>query len=226
MHVLPAYLGNAILTTQITRNNKTMPSKFITPKLPYAYDALEPHIDKETMTVHHDKHHVAYTTKFNAALEGHEEFFEQTPEDILSDIDSVPEAIRTAVRNNGGGHVNHSLFWEVLSPDGGEPEGEFTAALERDFESFESFKEQFEQSATTLFGSGWTWLTVDNGKLAIEQTSNQDTPLSEGRTPILALDVWEHAYYLKYKNVRPDYVKAFWNVVNWKAVGKKFEVAL
>ena len=200
-----------------------MSKQFTTPELTFEYDALEPYIDGETMKVHHDKHHVAYTTKFNAAVEGHDALFEKSAEDILRDIGSVPEAIQTAVRNNGGGHVNHSLFWEVLGPNGGKPVGVFMEALERDFGSFEAFQEQFENAATTLFGSGWAWLTVEKGTLQVEQTSNQDSPLSEGREPILALDVWEHAYYLKYKNVRPDYIKAFWNVVNWKVVGEKFK---
>ncbi len=202
-----------------------MSSKFITPDLPFAYDALEPYIDSETMTVHHDKHHAAYTTKFNAALEGHDELFEKTAEEILSDLTQVPEKIRTAVINNGGGHVNHSLFWEVLSPESGEPGGELLKALERDFGGIEKFKLQFEEAATTQFGSGWAWLTVDSGKLAVEKTSNQNTPLSDGRTPILALDVWEHAYYLQYKNLRPEYITAFWNIVNWEAVGKKYDSA-
>ena len=203
-----------------------MPSKFITPDLPFAYDALEPYIDSETMAVHHDKHHAAYTTKLNAALEGHNELFEKTAEEILSDLRAIPKKIRTPVINNGGGHVNHSLFWEVLSSESGEPEDLLKEALERDFGSLEKFKEQFEEAATTQFGSGWAWLTLDGGKLAVEQTSNQSTPLSDGRTPILALDVWEHAYYLKYKNLRPDYIRAFWNVVNWEAVGKKYESAV
>lgn len=200
-----------------------MSKQFTTPDLTFEYDALEPYIDSETMKVHHDKHHVAYTTKFNAALEGNDALFEKSAEDILRDINSVPEAIRTAVRNNGGGHVNHSLFWEVLGPNGDKPAGAFKEALERDFGSFEAFQEQFENAATTQFGSGWAWLTLNKGVLQIEKTTNQDSPLSEGREPILALDVWEHAYYLKYKNMRPDYVKAFWNVVNWKVVGKKFQ---
>lgn len=201
-----------------------MSKQFITPDLAFDYGALEPHIDSETMRVHHDKHHVAYTTKLNAALEGHDELFEKSPEDILRGIDSVPEEIQTAVRNNGGGHVNHSLFWEILGPDGGKPEGALKDALEHDFGSFEAFQEEFENAATTKFGSGWAWLTVNKGTLQIEKTDNQDSPLSEGREPILALDVWEHAYYLKYKNMRPDYVKAFWNVVNWKVVGEKFQL--
>lgn len=200
-----------------------MKKQFTTPDLKYSYDALEPYIDKETMTIHHDKHHMAYTTKFNAALEGQDALMEKSAEEILQDIKSIPEDIRTAVRNNGGGHVNHSLFWEIMGPDGtGKPEGDLLAAIEKDFGSFEKFQEEFETAATTQFGSGWAWLTKDGDKLQVEKTSNQDTPLSEGRTPILALDVWEHAYYLKYQNVRPDYVKSFWNVVNWNKVSELF----
>ncbi|XOU94021.1 MAG: superoxide dismutase [Candidatus Kerfeldbacteria bacterium] len=200
-----------------------MKTQFTTPELPYAYDALESYIDKETMTIHHDKHHAAYTTKFNTALEGNDEFFNKTAEEILMDLDSVPEDIRSSVRNNGGGHVNHGLFWEVMGPDGsGKPEGDLLTAIEKDFGSFEKFQKEFEDSANTQFGSGWAWLSKDGDKLVVEKTSNQDTPLSEGRKPILALDVWEHAYYLKYQNRRPDYVKAFWNVVNWNKVSELY----
>ena len=203
-----------------------MQKQFTTPKLPYAYDALEPYIDKETMMIHHDKHHAAYTKKLNAAVEKHPALFAKAPEDLLRDLESVPEDIRATVRNNGGGHVNHGLFWEIMGPDsGGQPEGELLEAIAKDFGSFDKFREEFSEAATTLFGSGWTWLSVDGDKLIIEQTSNQDTPLSAGRTPILTLDVWEHAYYLKYRNLRPDYVKAFWNVINWSAVSEKFKAA-
>ncbi|MFA5134298.1 MAG: superoxide dismutase [Patescibacteria group bacterium] len=202
-----------------------MPAQFKTPALPYAYDALEPYIDRETMMLHHDKHHVAYTAKFNAALGDDGVLLQKQPEDILRKLDSIPADIRTAVRNNGGGHVNHALFWEILSPDGGKPAGKLKEALVRDFGSVDTFMQRFEEAATALFGSGWAWLTIDNGKLSVEQTSNQDTPLSAGRTPLLALDVWEHAYYLKYKNVRADYVKAFWNVVNWDAVSERYRNA-
>ncbi|MFC1687009.1 superoxide dismutase [Patescibacteria group bacterium] len=198
-------------------------SEYTTPPLSYSYDALEPYIDKETMQIHHDKHHAAYTKKLNAALVGHEKLFDKTAEELLMDLSAIPEEIRTAVQNNGGGHVNHSLFWDIMGPDaGGKPEGELLGAIEKAFGDFEKFTKLFEEAATTQFGSGWAWLSVDNGKLVIEKTSNQDTPLSEGRTPILALDVWEHAYYLKYQNLRPDYIKAFWNVVNWKNVAKRF----
>ncbi len=200
-----------------------MKKEFTTPDLPYSYDALEPYIDKETMTIHHDKHHVAYTTKFNAALEGYDELFNKSAEEILKNLDLVSEEIRTAVINNGGGHVNHSLFWSVMGSDGlGKPEGNLLSAIEKDFISFEKFQEEFEIAATTQFGSGWAWLTKDGDKLIVEKTSNQDTPLSEGRFPILALDVWEHAYYLKYQNVRPDYIKAFWSVVNWEKVNELY----
>ena len=200
-----------------------MKKEFITPDLPYSYDALEPYIDKETMMIHHDKHHAAYTTKFNTALDGQDELFKKSAEDILKNIDAIPENIRRDVKNNGGGHVNHSLFWSVMGPDSsGKPEEEFLNVIEKDFGSFEKFQEEFEIAATTQFGSGWAWLTKDRDKLMVEKTSNQDTPISEGRTPILALDVWEHAYYLKYQNVRPDYIKAFWNVVNWKKVSELY----
>lgn len=194
-----------------------------TPILPYSYDALEPHIDKETMMVHHDKHHVAYTTKLNAAIEKHPELFEKDPKELLKNLSVVPEDIRTAVQNNGGGHVNHSLFWEIMGPDGGQkPDGELRKSIEHTFGSFEDFQKEFEEAATTQFGSGWAWLVKEGDTLSIMKTANQNSPLSVGKTPLLALDVWEHAYYLKYKNMRPDYVKAFWNVVNWSAVSEKF----
>ncbi|MFA6098100.1 MAG: superoxide dismutase [Patescibacteria group bacterium] len=201
-----------------------MNKKFTTPDLPYGYDALEPYIDEATMKIHHDKHHVAYTTKLNAAVEKHPELFAKDPVDLLKDLNSVPEDIRLAVRNNGGGHVNHMLYWEVMGPDaGGEPEGKLLEAIKNGFGGFEKFQELFEDAATTQFGSGWAWLSVEMGKLVIEKTSNQDTPLSAGRLPILALDVWEHAYYLKYQNKRPEYIKAFWNVINWESVGDKYD---
>lgn len=193
------------------------------PALPYAFDALEPHIDAQTMEIHHDRHHATYVNNLNAALEGHADLQDKNIEDLLRSIDSVPENIRTAVRNNGGGHANHSLFWEILSPNGGgQPGGELADAINNAFGSFDSFKEQFAKAAATRFGSGWAWLIADNGSLAITSTPNQDSPLMEGKTPILGLDVWEHAYYLKYQNKRPDYIAAFWNVVNWDEVGKRF----
>ncbi|MDE0936564.1 MAG: superoxide dismutase [Mariniblastus sp.] len=195
------------------------------PELPFAYDALEPHIDARTMEIHHGKHHNGYVTKVNAAIEG-SDLSEKSIEDLVSDLDSVPEAARGAVRNNGGGHANHSLFWSVMSPNGGgEPTGELADAINAEFGSFDSFKEKFAAAAGTRFGSGWAWLSVDNGKLAVESTPNQDNPLMEGRTPILGLDVWEHAYYLHYQNRRPDYVGAFFNVIDWNAVAARYAAA-
>lgn len=199
---------------------------FTLPDLPYAYDALEPHIDKETMNIHHTKHHNTYVTNLNAALEGHADLQNKTIEELISDLDVVPEDIRTAVRNNGGGHANHSLFWKILSPNGGgEPKGELAEKINEKFGSFAAFKEKFEQAAITRFGSGWAWLVLKNGELEVTSTPNQDNPLMEGATPLLGLDVWEHAYYLKYQNRRPDYVSAFWNVVNWDEVEKNYNAA-
>ena len=197
------------------------------PPLPYAYDALEPHIDEQTMRIHHDKHHQAYVNNVNKALEGYADLQGKSIEDLMRDLDSVPEEIRTAVRNNGGGHANHSLFWTIMSPDGGgEPSGALAEAINQAFGSFEEFKQQFSSKAAGQFGSGWGWLVVDqNGNLAITTTANQDTPLSQGQTPILGIDVWEHAYYLKYQNLRADYISAWWNVVNWDEVAKRFEAA-
>jgi Fe-Mn family superoxide dismutase len=191
------------------------------PELPYAYDALEPYIDEETMHLHHDKHHNTYVTNLNAAIEKHPELGEKTVEELLADFDSVPEDIKTAVRNNGGGHANHSFFWEILAPNaGGEPTGAIKEAIEETFGSFADFKEEFKTAATGRFGSGWAWLVIKDGKLAITSTANQDSPLMDGQTPVLGLDVWEHAYYLKYKNVRPDYINAFWNLINWDKVNE------
>ena len=196
------------------------------PDLPYAYDALEPYIDEETMHLHHDKHHNTYVTNLNSAIEKYPELGEKTVEELLSDMDAVPTDIKTAVRNNGGGHANHSFFWEIMAPNaGGEPTGEIKEAINEAFGDFSSFKEEFKKAAAGRFGSGWAWLVMENGKLAITSTANQDSPLMEGKTPILGLDVWEHAYYLKYKNVRPDYIAAFWNVINWDEVNKRFEAA-
>ncbi|AMG50214.1 superoxide dismutase [Enterococcus gallinarum] len=193
------------------------------PDLPYAYDALEPYIDEETMHLHHDKHHNTYVTNLNAAIEKHPELGEKTVEELLADFSSVPEDIQTAVRNNGGGHANHTFFWEILGPNaGGEPTGAIKEAIDEAFGSFEDFKEEFKTAATGRFGSGWAWLVVKDGKLAITSTANQDSPLMDGQTPVLGLDVWEHAYYLKYKNVRPDYINAFWSVVNWDKVNEYF----
>ncbi|ESU30653.1 superoxide dismutase [Bacillus sp. 17376] len=199
---------------------------FKLPQLPYAYDALEPHIDKETMNIHHTKHHNTYVTNLNNALEGNEELLSKTVEEVVSNLDAVPEAARTAVRNNGGGHANHSLFWQVISPNGGgEPTGELAEAINSKFGGFEGFKEEFSKAATTRFGSGWAWLVVNNGELEVTSTPNQDSPLMEGKTPILGLDVWEHAYYLNYQNRRPEYIGAFWNVVNWEEVSKRYTSA-
>ncbi len=196
------------------------------PELPYASDALQPHIDAQTMEIHHGKHHNAYVTKVNGALEG-AGVAEQSIEDLCRNIESVPENIRTAVRNNGGGHANHSLFWTVMSADGGgEPSGDLAAAIQSELGGFASFQEAFSNAATTRFGSGWAWLSVDPaGKLVVESTPNQDNPYMAGSTPILGLDVWEHAYYLNYQNRRPDYVAAFYNVVDWNAVGERYVAA-
>ncbi|MFG0333211.1 MAG: superoxide dismutase [Maioricimonas sp. JB049] len=196
------------------------------PELPYAYDALEPHIDARTMEIHHTKHHQAYINNVNAAIEGKPELESKSVEELISDLSAVPENIRTAVRNNGGGHANHSLFWTVMGPGaGGNPSGELAEAINSTFGSFDNFKDEFAKAGATRFGNGWAWLSVDNGKLLVESTLNQDSPLSEGHTPILGLDVWEHAYYLNYQNRRPDYISAFWNVVNWNAVGERFAAA-
>lgn len=199
---------------------------FELPKLPYANDALEPHIDARTMEIHHDRHHQTYVTGLNTALEGKEEFVGKTVEEIIANLDAVPADVRTAVRNNGGGHANHSLFWLLLTPNGkGAPEGELAAAIDAKFGSFDAFKEEFANAAKTRFGSGWAWLSVVNGELEISSTPNQDSPIMEGKTPILGLDVWEHAYYLNYQNVRPDYIAAFWNVVNWDKVAELYAAA-
>jgi superoxide dismutase, Fe-Mn family len=193
------------------------------PPLPYAYNALEPHIDEQTMRIHHDKHHAAYVNNLNAALEKHPDLQQKRIEDLIKGINTVPEDIRTAVRNNGGGHVNHTMFWEIMGPgSSGQAGGAVGDAIKSSFGSFDSFKEQFAKAATTRFGSGWAWLLDVGGKLVIESTANQDSPLMEGKKPILGLDVWEHAYYLKYQNRRPDYITAWWNVVNWDAVNKGF----
>lgn len=199
---------------------------FSIPDLPYDYNALEPHIDARTMEIHHSKHHAGYASKLNAALEGANHAADDA-EALLKDLNAVPESIRTAVRNNGGGYVNHNLFWEVMAPNaGGAPEGDLATAINETFGSFAAFQEKFTAAAGTRFGSGWAWLSVKGGKLVVSSTANQDNPLSEGATPILGLDVWEHAYYLNYQNRRPDYVKSWWNVVNWKAVAQKYAKAM
>lgn len=195
------------------------------PELPYAYDALEPHVDAKTMEIHHGKHHQAYVNKVNDAIAG-SALEGKSIVELVADLSAVPEAARGAVRNNGGGHANHSLFWSVMSPDGGGgPSGDLAAAIDSTFGSFDAFKEAFANAGATRFGSGWAWLSVDGGNVIVESTPNQDTPLMEGRTPILGLDVWEHAYYLNYQNRRPDYIAAFWNVVNWDEVSRRFAAA-
>ena len=192
------------------------------PKLPYENNALEPHIDARTMEIHHTKHHKTYVDKVNAAIAG-TEFEKKSVEDLISNLSAVPENIRMVVRNHGGGHANHSLFWTIMSPKGGgAPMGDLAAAIDATFGSFDQFKTKFAEAAAGRFGSGWAWLSVDKSKLTVEHTANQDSPLMEGRTPILGIDVWEHAYYLNYQNRRPDYIAAFFNVVDWAAVNKRF----
>jgi len=199
---------------------------FEVPPLPYPYEALEPYIDTQTMQIHHDKHHQAYVTNLNAAIEKAPELQGKSLEDLISNLNAVPEAVRTAVRNNGGGHWNHSFFWNVMAKaSGSAPSGALAAAIDRDLGGLGALKEKFAAAGATRFGSGWAWLVVDGGKLSIESTPNQDTPVMEGRRPILGLDVWEHAYYLKYQNRRPEYIAAFWNVVNWDAVAQNFTAA-
>ena len=196
------------------------------PALPYAHDALEPHIGAQTMEIHHGKHHQAYINNVNAALEGNDELAGKSVEDLVSDLDSVPEDIRGAVRNNGGGHANHSLFWSVMGPGkGGEPGGELGAAIDATFGGFDAFKEAFAKAGATRFGSGWAWLVVDGDSLAVTSTANQDNPISNDQTPILGLDGWEHAYYLNYQNRRPDYIKAFFEVINWGKGGENYAAA-
>ena len=200
---------------------------FSLPDLPYDYNALEPHIDEQTMRIHHDKHHAAYVNNLNAALEKHPEVAAGDVEELLRNFDRVPEDIKTAVRNNGGGHANHSLFWRIMSPSGGgEPSGAVGDAIRSSFGDFNSFKEKFANAAKGRFGSGWAWLVVGNdGRVQVTDTPNQDSPLMQGHTPILGLDVWEHAYYLNYQNRRPDYIEAWWNTVDWQEVGRRFEAA-
>jgi Fe-Mn family superoxide dismutase len=195
---------------------------FKLPPLPYAFDALEPHIDAKTMEIHHDRHHKAYVDNLNKAVAGHADLGAMSIDDLMINLDKVPADIRTAVQNNGGGHANHTLFWTLMSPTPMKPAGKTLEAITATFGSFDKFKEEFNKAATTRFGSGWAWLVKDkDGKLTIESTANQDTPLSKGKTPILGLDVWEHAYYLKYQNKRADYIAAWWNVVNWDTVAKR-----
>lgn len=197
------------------------------PALPYANNALEPHIDAQTMEIHHDRHHNTYVTNLNAALDKHPELHDKSLEALIADLNAVPEDIRTAVRNNGGGHANHSLFWTTIGPNaGGQPTGALAAAIDSELGGFDAFKQAFAAAATTRFGSGWAWLALSkDGKLKVYSLPNQDSPIMEGDTPLLGLDVWEHAYYLKYQNKRPDYIAAFWNVVNWNEVGKLYDAA-
>jgi len=198
---------------------------YVLPQLTYAYDALEPHIDAKTMEIHHSKHHNTYVTNLNAAVEG-TEFAEKDINELIANMDALPADKQTAVRNNGGGHANHKLFWEVIAPGGSNtPVGEVAKAIDAKFGSFDAFKEEFAKAATTRFGSGWAWLIVDGDSVAVTSTPNQDSPVMEGKKPVLGLDVWEHAYYLNYQNRRPDYIGAFWNVVNWDVVEAKFQAA-
>jgi Fe-Mn family superoxide dismutase len=192
------------------------------PPLPYAHDALEPHIDKQTMEIHHGKHHAAYVNNLNAALEKHPDLQSKSVEDLIRNINTVPDAIRTAVRNNGGGHVNHTMFWQIMAPNaGGAPTGAIADGINAAFGGFDKFKEEFKKAAIGRFGSGWAWVVDNGGKLAIESTPNQDAPMMEGKKAVFGIDVWEHAYYLKYQNRRPDYVDAWWNVVNWAEINKR-----
>ena len=196
------------------------------PPLAYPYNALEPHIDEATMKLHHDKHHATYVTNLNGAAEKHTELGAKSPEDLLKNLDAVPEDVRAVVRNNGGGHVNHTMFWQIMKPQGGgEPTGNIGEQIKADFGDFASFQKQFNETTAKQFGSGWGWLVFADGKLKIVTTPNQDNPLSQGHYPILGNDVWEHAYYLKYQNKRPDYLAAWWNTVNWDAVNKRFATA-
>ena len=198
---------------------------FDVPALPYAYDALEPHIDEATMQIHHDKHHQAYVDKLNAAVEG-TDAADSSVEELVAGLASLPSEIAGPVRNNGGGHLNHSLFWESMSPDGGgAPDGDLAAAIDQAFGSFEEFQAAFEAAGVGQFGSGWAWLVADSGKLAVVSTANQDSPLTDGKTPLLGNDVWEHAYYLNYQNRRPDYLKAWWNTVDWSVVAARYAAA-
>ena len=194
------------------------------PPLPYAFNALEPHIDAQTMEIHHDRHHNTYVTNLNNALAQHPDLQNKSIEDLLKNLSQVPDAIRMAVRNNGGGHYNHSLFWQIMGPNGGQPSGALAAAIEK-LGGLEEVKKQVNANGAAQFGSGWTWISVDNGALKLERTPNQDSPIMEGRTPILGIDVWEHAYYLKYQNRRPAYLEAIWNVINWAKVGELYAAA-
>jgi superoxide dismutase, Fe-Mn family len=226
VHLLVRGSGNApehILDLDPTKESETM--AYTLPDLPYAHDALEPHIDARTMEIHHGKHHAAYVTNLNAALDG-TEWMDRPLEAVLTSLDIIPEDKRAAVRNNGGGHANHSLFWEIMSPNGGgEPSGDLGAAIDDTFEGFDALRQQVIDAGVKRFGSGWTWLVWDGTGLAVMSTPNQDSPIMEGKTPLLGIDVWEHAYYLLYQNRRPDYLAAWWNVVDWDAVGARYAAA-
>ncbi|MFO0912335.1 MAG: superoxide dismutase [Pirellulales bacterium] len=216
-----------LATEESTCGQEAERQAFVLPKLPYSYDALAPVIDERTMTIHHTKHHQAYIDKLNAALQGHSGLAAKPVEELLKNLDSIPEAIRTAVRNHGGGHANHSFFWQVMMPanETSAPSGKLAAAIDSRFGSLKEFQDSFAKAAAAQFGSGWAWLVVDGDKLNVVSTANQDSPLSTGQTPILGLDVWEHAYYLNYQNRRADYIDAFWKIVNWNQVAKNFEAA-
>ncbi len=214
------------MAQQATSSSKEGSVAYVVPPLPYAFDALEPYIDKLTMEIHHDKHHGAYVTNLNKALDGHADLQALSIEDLLTHLDRVPENIRTAVRNNGGGHMNHSMFWKIMKKGGGgEPKGKIAEAIQSSFGSFSDFKTKFSQAGATRFGSGWAWLMAKDGKLTIDSTPNQDNPVMNGAKPIMGVDVWEHAYYLKYQNKRPDYIEAWWNVVNWEEIEKNLAAA-
>ena len=214
------------MAQQATSSSKENPVAHVVPPLPYAFDALEPYIDKLTMEIHHDKHHGAYVANLNKALEGHADLQALSIEDLLTRLDRVPENIRATVRNNGGGHMNHSMFWKIMKKGGGgEPKGQLAEAIRSSFGSFADFKTKFSQAGVTRFGSGWAWLLMKDGKLAIDSTPNQDNPVMNGAKPVMGLDVWEHSYYLKYQNKRPDYIEAWWNVVNWEEIERNLAAA-
>jgi Fe-Mn family superoxide dismutase len=225
--LLAASLACALFFVPTKLEASTSEGPYTLPPLPYAYEALEPHIDAETMRIHHDKHHQAYISNANKLLADHPELAKMSPEELLSNLDKAPESIRTGLRNNVGGHLNHTMFWQMMRPNGGgKPSGILAAAIEKNFGSFEEFQAQFSDAAMKRFGSGWAWLVKDGDKLAILSTPNQDSPVLDGKIPLLGIDVWEHAYYLKYQNRRADYVKAWWNVVNWSYVEQLFAKAL
>lgn len=228
-HFLSTTLGlAAAASTGLSRIAKAAVAEYTLPALPYAFTALEPHIDAMTMEIHHDRHHAGYVKNLNTALAGHADLQGKPVDELLKNLKDLPAAIQTAVRNNGGGHYNHTLFWSIMAPDaGGKPTGKLGAAINESFNGFDAFKAQLTDAAVKRFGSGWGWLSVGkDGKLAISSSANQDSPIMEGSTPILGVDVWEHAYYLKYQNKRPDYVAAWWNTVNWAEVAKRYEMAL